>query len=302
MADWYIDLDSGNDSTGDGSSGTPYQTFNKACTEASTGDTIILKDGTYTLSSSTAESLTGAAGKALSYRSESGDADSCIIDAVSSYSYEFNFYGTVTSFSGITLKDYAVSRSRCLSFYYADASVEHVIENCVFEGMSGAGTYGTIEVSGIALTLTFRNNVWNKTLAQTQDPLISSVGGTGGVTFNVLNNTFYFTGSSLAPDNGMIYFNNGTANTVNFKNNIVVNDTSQNVDCVWSIQSGVHNAVLANNLYYESGSGGIDDSQGTWNSISSTGGLTGDPLFVDAASGDFTLQSSSPAIDAGTNL
>lgn len=45
-ATYYISP-SGNDSTGDGSTGTPWKTFNKCFGEMSAGDTLILKDGTY---------------------------------------------------------------------------------------------------------------------------------------------------------------------------------------------------------------------------------------------------------------
>ena len=44
MADWYVST-SGNDSTGDGSIGSPYATLTKAQTSASNGDTVYLKSG-----------------------------------------------------------------------------------------------------------------------------------------------------------------------------------------------------------------------------------------------------------------
>ena len=51
MADWYVST-SGNDSTGDGSIGSPYATVSKAITSASAGDTIYVKRGdTFTMSS-----------------------------------------------------------------------------------------------------------------------------------------------------------------------------------------------------------------------------------------------------------
>lgn len=47
MATYYIDYVNGNDSTGDGSSATPWKTMDKAHTEASSGDTVKVMDGTY---------------------------------------------------------------------------------------------------------------------------------------------------------------------------------------------------------------------------------------------------------------
>ena len=52
MADIYV-ATTGNDSTGTGSSGNPYATPGKAASVAAAGDTIYLKYGTYTLTTST---------------------------------------------------------------------------------------------------------------------------------------------------------------------------------------------------------------------------------------------------------
>ena len=48
MATYYINADTGNDSTGDGSSGSPWLLLSKAHTEAASGDTIICQDSTAT--------------------------------------------------------------------------------------------------------------------------------------------------------------------------------------------------------------------------------------------------------------
>jgi len=46
MTDYYI-ATTGNDTTGNGSSGTPWKTFTKAMTVAGAGDTINAADGLY---------------------------------------------------------------------------------------------------------------------------------------------------------------------------------------------------------------------------------------------------------------
>ena len=50
MADWYIDP-AGNDTTGDGSIGTPYLTISKCHSVGSGGDTVYCRGGTYTTES-----------------------------------------------------------------------------------------------------------------------------------------------------------------------------------------------------------------------------------------------------------
>ena len=51
MATIYLNADTGDDSTGDGSSGSPYETYTKFCTEGSAGDTCHFQQATakYTL-------------------------------------------------------------------------------------------------------------------------------------------------------------------------------------------------------------------------------------------------------------
>jgi hypothetical protein len=44
---WYVDGTLGSDTTGNGSTGSPWATLNKACTEATGGDTIYVRAGTY---------------------------------------------------------------------------------------------------------------------------------------------------------------------------------------------------------------------------------------------------------------
>ena len=58
MADIYI-APTGNDTTGDGSTGNPYLTLAKAVTMASASDTIKVKEGTYTVADTVAVSLSG---------------------------------------------------------------------------------------------------------------------------------------------------------------------------------------------------------------------------------------------------
>ena len=61
MADWYVCFTDGNDSTGDGSSGTPWKTIQKGINDSSWGDTINISDkGAHVLT--TGLTMTGIAG------------------------------------------------------------------------------------------------------------------------------------------------------------------------------------------------------------------------------------------------
>jgi parallel beta-helix repeat protein len=76
-------------------------------------------------------------------------------------------------------------------------------------------------------------------------------------------------------------------------NNTVYNNAGDGMD----VGPGVI-AVIRNNIIYNNG-------RAIWNQSNDATidhNLTSDPLFVDPASHDFTLQAASPAIDAGLTL
>jgi len=95
----------------------------------------------------------------------------------------------------------------------------------------------------------------------------------GGNNIQILNNTIY--NASIV---GITY--NSTVNAV-VKNNINYNPSASNGDWIHSGDSGT---VISNNLCTTSAAGCS---------------VVGNPLFVDAASGNFTLQAGSSAIAAG---
>ena len=92
-------------------------------------------------------------------------------------------------------------------------------------------------------------------------------------TLIIENNTFYNNGTGIARDD-----TSGTIMNNIFSNNDVAISASDT--------SGLYY-----NLYFSNG----DDSTG----VRETSAVTGDPLFVDAANGDFHLTEGSPAIEAG---
>jgi len=138
----------------------------------------------------------------------------------------------------------------------------------------------------------FYNNVIDGT--NLRNVAISLLSGATGV--KIYNNTYY----NMA--GGFYLLGLGTGSSATFKNNITyVKD--------WYVL-GITGALIAdNNLYYGSGRGTpfyIDGVQKTWAQWQAAGydahGLIADPLYVSAASGDFSLQSASPAINAGVDL
>jgi len=97
--------------------------------------------------------------------------------------------------------------------------------------------------------------------------------------------------------NNLVYNNKGgirvgTSNGF-FWNNTVYNNPN------WGIYVDQAPNALINNIAYQNGTGNIYNGNGAANTLSNN--LTTDPLFVNSASNDFHLQSTSPAINAGVS-
>jgi uncharacterized repeat protein (TIGR02059 family) len=162
------------------------------------------------------------------------------------------------------------------------------------------GNWGIVSFEGQAITADIYGNY------------ISNIGGSGtrggiwfptctgahayvGAHFNIYNNTIIVDGSDGVKDHTEL------AGTVNFYNNIIYNSGTDG-SCIW-YRNG--SCIHSNNLYYRSGAGDLTYVIGTdylpkssvaaWEPTA----ITKDPFFVNFASGDYHLQTGSPAIAKG---
>jgi parallel beta-helix repeat protein len=154
-----------------------------------------------------------------------------------------------------------------------------IVQNLIYNNMAG-GAGGAIATDGYlgAPTAYIANN----TIAN------NTYGGGGGESDDYPISQLalgYFTG--LGPSTVLV-------------NNIIAGNTSvESVVCGSYFGGKTGNLILADhNLFFNSGGAVFKyctDPTGTY------GNITADPLFVNAAGGDFHLQPGSPAIDAGNN-
>ncbi len=160
-------------------------------------------------------------------------------------------------------------------------------------GVSPAARGGGISTINSSDAIIVQNLIYNNTAGQGANISISVPYGDPGPI--VVNNTVY--GGTGATQGPALYIT-GFDNLVQFANNLFVG--SAGTDAVYC--DGTYSQqppVFTNNDAFLSGGAGFD---GTCASLSGqNGNISVDPQFVNAVAGNFQVQSTSPAVDAGSN-
>lgn len=294
MADIYLNADTGNDTTGDGSSGSPYETVAKANAECSTGDTIILQTATtsYSFVAATNWSL-----KILTIKGES----------------------TPTWQTGGTWSGARVSGAG----YWYDFGVGSVIQDIIFDGISSSSINNPslwMQDQMLIQRCIFKDSDGQDTGAY-QGGLIGAVGGNGIASVSgsctIASCIFYNTSTG---SNRWFTSRNNTGNTVtySFYNNVF--DMSNITSQLFTSRAENHNVVGTNNIVYKPSSASTvafdasiapTDITYTWNNNcvydsakftglpSGSNNITTDPLFYDLSNYDYRLRPNSPCIGTG---
>lgn len=156
-------------------------------------------------------------------------------------------------------------------------------------GMSVAG-----ELGGHARDIYFYNNL----VVNSKSSGISfqSIGNGKYTNVYIVNNTFYNNGQSgFAGDIGNYSKNAGDNNLV-IRNNIFFNKTANYRFSIWHDQAGSH--VIGNNLYFDFKPS--NNGTNSFNSAKLTAvDVLADPQFTNVAANDFTLKTTSPALNKG---
>ena len=284
MAEYYINADTGDNSTGDGSSGSPWLTLAHAYDNSTTDDTITCQDSTATYSwvSDIVSDRT--------IQGESADASGAIFDA-GNILCEWRVYGT-SNIKNITFQNENHGGSRYGNFRVGNTPT---FENCKFHninGMNSEGNYcGLIWASNVAAVTMTNCQMWDLDFEA------------GGIcVFSTFDSG---TGSSFVLNNCTIYIGTGESNhidkfiesrylstmAVTF-NNCIIENASGDTVTLYNALAATFDYYIYNSCYHNITLGETPDTN--------TGSITSDPLLVDGDNGLMGLRPTSPCIDTGT--
>jgi hypothetical protein len=278
MATWYISP-TGNDSTGDGSTGNPWLTSSKAVTSATSGDTIIHKDGTYGALPATTTT------KDIIHRAENIGMAVCDLNFTAGTGY----WGSAYAGRSYTFDGFHITNARPGYYFFAmegPTGASQYWYNCRFSNIrlnpSGAvNLIGTFSVNNA--TLVYDRCIFQDISVVTSNTIgvFSKAVGTGSV-MSVTNCSLYLT------DTGGHYFSklfNANSNQFfTFKNNIITATGATPYGTLGAANTTLSHCCFHNITSAPTGSGHI----------------TSDPLLVDPANGNFDLRPNSPCINSGT--
>lgn len=302
MATYYINADSGNDSTGDGSTGTPWETLAHAYDNSSAGDIIVCQDSiaTYAWVADTITSRT--------IRGESTDASGAVFDAGSATTPKWTMDGGDVTLEYLTFQN-SIPQVGGAAMFKMDSNNTFIATNCrfidigLYDGDSGKfGIIANDNSSNRIEAVTFTNCLFDNIYFARQTGVYGEV-IVGARSMNA-NTQVTFQGCTIyipTPPATRYQCNallGGTAYAnLEIKNTIVNNangDAFQvarcyNVDTVFNVTY----SCMYNNVDYSLTLGGVDDTTGT---------ITSDPLMVDPdndSDDDFNLRPTSPCMGTG---
>ncbi|MFO0719021.1 MAG: Ig-like domain-containing protein [Candidatus Paceibacterota bacterium] len=254
----YVNSSTGNDSTGDGSSGSPYLTFHKGYTSASAGDTINLT-GTFTWTDSgeTGDSATTGYTLSKDLTIQGNGADDTILQSATASTTGDRRIFTVSSGATVTIDDIMLRNGRVTGSVYGgaiDNSGTLTITDSDINNNSSPSYGGGGIVNYSTLTLD-RVSMWNNT----------GYYGGGAIRNLDANGDIFITNSTLAYNQQMssgVYTNGGAIDMrygdLTLTNSVIAYNSAYGVGglcmCDTTGTLTIKNSIIASNLKKGGGS------------------------------------------------
>lgn len=316
-----------------GSAGSPWLTPQHSTSVAQPGDTVVFADGTYNLPASGGTgdwfiSSGGTSGHPITYIAQhkwqaklighGSGGGTTVIGMAGGYTVvkDFDITGSNANGFNLTTNGTAASYNQAIGNYihdmvtpcnsdsgagittgsggnnYAGVGHESAIGNLIVNLVAAGGCPGGHQASGIAMMLPY-GVVANNIVINCGDAIEAWHAATNEIFFgNVVLNSARGLSMGAGDSPGSIVNNNSLV-----QNNIVVNGTAPAI-----IETGT---TGTSNVYKDNLVFGGNTSIQLHNGLQATGTINADPMFVNntgTASGDYRLQSSSPARNSGLAL
>ncbi|PQJ79695.1 T9SS type A sorting domain-containing protein [Polaribacter porphyrae] len=179
------------------------------------------------------------------------------------------------------------------------------IKNSTFKNNTNGGNGGAISIR-TEKTVKIINTVFDGNTASRGAGIYLSGSTMAGIALDITNSVFVNNNNTSSSSEGTIDQSHSALN-LNIKNSIFWNNTHNGSTTALQASItrpnnvGTKHTIISNSIV--ANYGGSGSSHWTTNNFLVDGGnnLDTNPLFTDLANGDFTLQSTSPAIDTGDN-
>jgi len=305
--------------TSPGTSSEPFRTISKGVSVLAPGDTLIVRSGTY------AESLvnsipSGTASAPVTLRAEGetiikpGTSARCI-ELSSATKHHIVIDGFVLDGSNLAAENFVLSGG-ANNVTLQKSIVRNCVGNCLHIVQNGTTNnriaWNTISGSGspfdAGVYLTAQQNIveGNEIFNKRRGIYCASSGANQGSNNILRKNRIHncsISGIEIAAPSNIAYnnvtYDNGSfgINVVNVANTKIYNNTTTGNAYGIYVQASSTNSEVWNNISYPNT---ILNSAGAQTNLANN--TTVDPKFVDATSKNFTLQYTSPAIDAATSI
>lgn len=297
MTTYYINADTGNNTTGTGTSILPWLTLAKAVTSSAVGDTIICQSATakYAFLDQT---ITNRIIQGISPTTSIFDgAGASVRWTVSGPSQIKNLgFEDINTTSGDIIKTILIGGditiSNCI-FNQLLMSSSNSIQTLIGNGtnnFAGGGSLVATQNLNIINCVFYNPSVVSGSSTNNAGVVGGSTQGSTSllrVKINITNCVIYLlTASTFYLNNfASLYNGSGGNGDITFTNTILYNETGKTVNLrAFSAGTDVKNYC---------------DEVSVSNTIAGTGNITSDPLFVDRVNGNFNLRPTSPCINTG---